>query len=419
MNTKRTPLETKIKQSRVELLFKNPFFGTFLLHLPMVDATDEEWCPTAAIDGRKIYFNRNFVNSLDHKELQFVLCHEVMHVALDHLTRKGHRDMDYWNMATDYVINGILVEDKIGKMPTIRVPVDVDTAGKKTTAQRVGLYDARYSGLSSEQVYEDLMKRKVKKEITLDVHLTGDGAEKGKQNSKMPSIPVSEEELSGLRNDIKNKILQAANAAAGKIPAGIKRLIDDMLEPRVNWRDLIKQSVQSCITADFTWMRPNRKHMYGGIFLPTLKKDETISIQIAIDMSGSITDKMGKDFLSEIYGIMTQYSDFTLGLLTFDTQVYNYREFTSENVDEFLHYELKGGGGTDFECFWNHWIENKIEPKLAVVFTDGYPNGSWGPSNYCNTLWIITEGTKTKVKPPFGTYAYYSHQDGIEEIGEM
>lgn len=420
---KRTSLDTKIKQSRIKLLFEQPFFGNLVMNLPLEDATDSGWCPTAAVDGRKIYYNREFFNSLKMEELTFVLCHEVLHVALDHLTRKGQRDPEWWNMANDFVINSILHESKIGKMPTTRVPCEVNSSGKKTQAQRVGLYDSKYHGWSSEAVYEDLEKRKVKKELTLDVHFEVQSGGKNEQKGKNPhgglTVTLTQEEIEQLREEMKNKILQAANASAGKMPAGIKRLIDELLEPKVNWRDLLRNSIQSCLINDFTWMKPNRKHMYSGIFLPSMSKDDTIDLQIAIDMSGSISQEMGKDFMSEIKGIMDQYADYKIGILTFDTKIYNYQEFTKDKIDSFLSYKLVGGGGTDFTCFWNHWENNYIVPKLAVVFTDGYPCGDWGPSQYCDTLWVITEGVKTKVVPPFGRYAYYTHGSGVDEVGEV
>ena len=412
----RSPVETKIKQAKIKLLFNQPFFGTLIMHLPLKDVTDSGWCPTAAVDGRYIYYNRDFFSKLTIDEIQFVLCHEVLHVAFDHFGRRSHRDPSWWNMANDYVINGLLIKDNIGKMPTQRVPVEDHSSGKKTTSQRVGLYEEKYVGWTSEAVYDDLEKRKVKKELTLDVHL--DAGKDGKNSKNGIPIDISDDELRIIRAEIKGKVLQAANAAAGKMPAGLKRFVDELVEPKVSWRDLLRQSIQSCITDDFTWMRPNRKHMYGGIFLPTLKKDETIDIQIAIDMSGSISDEMGKDFLSEIYGIMQQYHDFKIGVMTFDTQAYGYTEFTTDNQDDLLSYNLQGGGGTDFDAFWNYWKENNIEPKMAIVFTDGFPFGSWGPDNYTDTLWIITEGSKTRVTPPFGRYAYYETGIGVEEVGE-
>jgi len=412
-----TPVTKKISQARLKLLFSNPFFGTLAMQLKLVDATDAGWCPTAAVDGRNIFYNRDFISKLDVDETVFVLCHEILHVALDHFGRRSHRDPQWWNMANDYIINGMLTTDKIGKMPTMRVP-DPNAAGQETS-QRVGLYDAKYLGWTSEAVYDDLEKRKVKKELTLDVHLEmGDDKKdgKGKDSSKGIPIEVSSEELKKIREEMKNKILQAAQAAAGKLPGSMKRMLEDLIEPKINWRDLLQQNIQSCITDDFTWLRPNRKHMYSGIFLPTLDKDETIDIQIAIDMSGSISDAMAKDFLGEVAGIMDSYHDFKIGILCFDTRVYNYKEFTKDTADELMNYQCMGGGGTDFNAFWNYWIENQIEPKKAVVFTDGYPFGEWGPDTYADTLWIITEGAKTRVKPPFGQYAYYDHNTGIEEV---
>jgi hypothetical protein len=413
---KRDPVETKIKQAKIKLLFGQPFFGTLIMHLPLVDATDAGWCPTAAVDGRNIYYNRDFFKKLDVDEIQFVLCHEVLHVAFDHFGRRSHRDPQWWNMANDYIINGTLIKDKIGKMPTEKVSVP---DGKGNTAQRVGLYEVKYTQpqmWTSEAVYDDLEKRKVKKELTLDVHL--EAGKDGKNSDNGIPIDISADDLKNLRDEIKGKVIQAANAAAGKMPAGLRRLIDDLVEPKVNWRDLLRQSIQSCLTDDFTWMRPNRKHTGRGIFLPTLKKEETIDIEIAIDMSGSISDAMGKDFLSEVYGIMNMYSEFKIGILTFDTNVYNHRTFTKDSADELLSYKLGGGGGTDFDCFWNHWKKEEIEPKLALVFTDGFPFGSWGPSNYCDTLWVITEGAKTRVRPPFGRWAYYNSAIGVEDLGE-
>lgn len=424
----RDPVAKKISQARIKLLFSQPFFGNLTMHLKLIDATDAGWCPTAAVDGRNIYYNRDFFGSLDVEEIVFVLCHEVLHVAFDHFGRRSHRDPQWWNMANDYVINGTLVQDKIGKMPTKKVtdPNLKDDDGKSVQRETLGLYDAKYVGWSSEAVYDDLEKRKVKKEQTLDVHIDMGDDRKGKDNGgkdgrgKIP-VEIDSEELKKLRDEMKGKILQAANAAAGKMPAGLQRLIDDLVEPKVNWRDLLQQNIQSCLTDDFTFLRPNRKHMYSGVFLPVLNKDETIDIAVAIDMSGSISDDMARDFMSEIHGIVNQYNDYTISIICFDTQVYNFKKFTKDNEDELLTYQPKGGGGTDFMAFWNYWMDNNIEPKKAVVFTDGFPfnsgpNGGWGPENYCDVLWIITEGAKTRVKPPFGTWAYYSSQEGVEEV---
>lgn len=457
--------EKKITKAKIKLFFEHPFFGNLTMGMKLLDSTDSGWCPTAATDGRNIYYNRNFFQNLNPNEVIFVLCHEILHVAFDHLGRRNHRDPVYWNMANDYVINAMLMKEKIGTMPTKPVE-DPAAKARGETHQRVGLYDARYDGWYSEKIYEDLQKRKVEKKLTLDVHLElgddakdqpdksgpgvkisakggkkltldvpifgndangevelGDGQGQGKDQpgTSGPGVEISAEDLRKIREEMRGRVITAAQSAqaAGKLPASIARLVNELTEPVINWRELLAQNIQSCLTDDFTFQRPNRRHMYSGVFLPSLKKDETVDVTVAIDMSGSISDKMAQEFLSEVWGIANSYADFRISVLCFDTQVYNFQVFTPDTVDDLLSYECKGGGGTDFMAFWNYWRENDIEPKKAVIFTDGYPGGEWGPSNYADTLWIITEGRHTKIVPPFGQYAYFEAQQGVVEVGTV
>jgi predicted metal-dependent peptidase len=143
--------------------------------------------------------------------------------------------------------------------------------------------------------------------------------------------------------------------------------------------------------------------------LPGMRNDDMIDIAIAMDMSGSIGDAQGRDFLSEVKGIMESFDQYRIHLFTFDTQCYNAQQFNSENLDEITEYELQGGGGTDFDAVFNYLKEEQIEPKRLVVFTDGYPWGSWGDENYCDTVWII-HGDKNP-NPPFGTWALYEQEE--------
>jgi predicted metal-dependent peptidase len=139
-----------------------------------------------------------------------------------------------------------------------------------------------------------------------------------------------------------------------------------------------------------------------------MRNDDMIDIAIAMDMSGSIGDAQGRDFLSEVKGIMESFDQYRIHLFTFDTDCYNPQQFNSENLDEITEYELQGGGGTDFDAIFNYLKEEQIEPKRLVVFTDGYPWGSWGDENYCDTVWII-HGDKNP-NPPFGTWALYEQE---------
>lgn len=408
---------TKIKKARLSLLFNNPFFGTLIMQLPLQE--NNEWCDTAAVDGRYIYWNRKFFEGLTLDETIFVLCHEVMHVVYDHFGRRSHRDPSYWNMAGDYVINAMLINEKIGAMPTKPVPVK---DGEGNTSQRVGLYDKRYENWTSEAVYDDLQRRQVKKQMTLDMHIEmGRDAQNGEGKKSMKGIPieVDEEALKRIREELKTKVLQAAQASQGKLPAGIARLVDSLVEAKINWRDYIQQSIQSQLTSDYAWHRPNRRHMNSDVIFPSLVKEDTIDVEITIDQSGSISADMARDFLSEVHGITQQYNNFTIGVSTFDTKLYNRQVFNSENIDELLNYEPKGGGGTDFNAFWNYYKKHNIQPKLLIVFTD-LECSDHGPRDYCDqVIWVVNNPYNKKIMPDFGTWVRYELDQGVTEAGTV
>lgn len=408
---------TKIKKARLSLLFNNPFFGTLIMQLPLQE--NNEWCDTAAVDGRYIYWNRKFFESLTLDETIFVLCHEVMHVVYDHFGRRSHRDPGYWNMAGDYVINAMLINEKIGAMPM--KPVQVKD-GEGNTSQRVGLYDKRYENWTSEAVYDDLQRRQVKKQMTLDMHIEmGKDAQNGEGKKNMKGIPieVDEEALKRIREELKTKVLQAAQASQGKLPAGIARLVDQLVEAKINWRDYIQQSIQSQLTSDYAWHRPNRRHLGSDVIFPSLVKEDTIDVEITIDQSGSISADMARDFLSEVHGITQQYNNFTIGVSTFDTKLYNRQVFNGENIDELLEYEPKGGGGTDFNAFWNYYKKHNIQPKLLIVFTD-LECDDHGPRDYCDqVIWVVNNPWNKKIMPSFGTWVRYEMDQGVTEAGTV
>jgi predicted metal-dependent peptidase len=221
----------------------------------------------------------------------------------------------------------------------------------------------------------------------------------------------TKEELKAIRDEIREATVSAAQAAgAGNTPAGVARLIKELTEPKMNWRDIIRQQIQSIIRNDYTFMRPNRKGWHMNAVLPGTSFAETIDVCVALDMSGSIGAVEARDFLTEVKGIMDEFKDFKLKLWCFDTAVYNEADFDGYNSDEFVNYQIAGGGGTAFEANWEYMKENEIQPKKFIMFTDGYPCGSWGDEGYCDTVFII-HGNNTIV-PPFGEYAYYTFSAG-------
>lgn len=152
-------------------------------------------------------------------------------------------------------------------------------------------------------------------------------------------------------------------------------------------------------------MKPNRKGWHMNAVLPGQQFQETIDICVSLDMSGSIGDDQARDFIGEIKGIMQEYKDFNVKLWCFDTSIYNPADFNGYNADEFDDYEPMGGGGTEFDVNWEFMKQENIVPKKFIMFTDGYPFGSWGDETYCDTLFIIHGNDK--IVPPFGEYAYY------------
>lgn len=393
----------KLITARVGLLLRHPFFGNLATRMHMIDASD--WCQTLATDGRNFYFNYGFVNELSPKECEFGFAHEVLHNIFDHMGRREGRDPMLSNIAADYAANQILKDEKIGTVPTwIKI-----------------FQDDKYRGKSYEEIYADLYEKAEKIDLgelgeLLDDHLDdedddGDGdCENGnKQGKGRPRL--SKEARQKIRDEIKEAMIAAAQSAgAGKVPAGIQRMIKDLTEPKMDWRQLLRMSIQSIIKSNFSFTRPNRKSQHTGAVLPGMMNEETIDVSVAIDMSGSISDRQANDFISEVKGIMDEYVDFKLNLWCFDTEVYNYAEFSGDNADEIMDYKVKGGGGTDFVANWEFMKEKGIEPKRFIMFTDGYPCGDWGDEDYCETLFVIhgpEGGNSSLIVAPFGQTAYY------------
>ena len=377
----------QIIRARISLLLQQPFWGTLATRLILRDATDEGWCATAGTDGRYFYYNRNFISKLNKAECVFLVAHEVEHCVYDHMSRRGSRKPKMWNAASDFVINLELRQHNVGKMP------DPKTCG--VTA----CYDEKYKDMFAEEVYELLEKDPNQQFPEFDVHFEpGDG--KG--------VPMSEEERRVLQDEIRNAVMQAAKAAgAGNTPAGVKRMLKDLVEPQMDWREILNMKIQSMFKNDFTWSRCSRKSQASGIYLPATREDVRVEAAVSIDCSGSMSDEMLRDLLSEVKGIMEQFKDFKLRVWCFDTRVYNPVEFTPDTLDDIDNYDIKGGGGTDFMCNWNYMKENDIQPERFIMMTDGYPGGSWGDPDYADTLFLIHGDPHRRLIAPFGITAWY------------
>lgn len=395
----------KLITARVGLLLRAPFFGNLATRLVLINSDD--WCPTAATDGRNFYYNSEFIASLSLKECEFLFGHEVLHVVYDHMGRRGDREPRLWNIADDYCVNSDLIDQRIGDKIT-KVPI---------------LYNTKYKGMSAEEVYDDLYKNADKIDVqklmqqVLDEHLDGDdgggdGDADGEKNGKgRPRL--SKAERKEIQDEVKEAVMAAATAAgASGVPAGVKRLIKDLTAPVVNWRELLQQQVQSIIKSDYTWSRPSRRSWHMDAIMPGMKPGETIDVCVAIDTSGSISENDLRIFLSEVQGIMNSYDDYRIHVITWDTKVYNPKEYTADGAEDIAAYEPGGGGGTDPHCVWTWLKDNDIEPKKLIVFTD-YCFYQWNPAevqDYCDTVWIIKDNANAA--PEFGIWAHYDNIKG-------
>jgi len=382
----------KLTTARIGLLLKAPFFGQLATRMTLTNA--DEWCGTAATDGRKFYYNSEFVNKMPLKQLEFLVGHEILHAVYDHMGRRGDRQPRLSNIAADYCVNQDLVEQRIGEKISV-VPI---------------LFDNKFKGQSYEEVYDYLYENADKidldqlEKMILDDHLEEDSDGEGKDGSGKPRL--SKEEAQAIRDEIKGAVISAAQAAgAGNLPMGVKRLLKDITAPVIGWKELLQQQITAVIKNDYTWARPSRRGWHMDAIMPGLKPGDMIDICIAMDQSGSISEADSKAFLGEIKGIMEAFDEYKITLWCFDTEIYNVKTYTSDNIEDIENYEPAGGGGTDFMANWEFMKQENIEPKKFIMFTDGMPCGEWGEKEYCETVWIIKGNPGCE--PPWGIWAHY------------
>jgi predicted metal-dependent peptidase len=313
--------------------------------------------------------------------------------------RREERDPQLANIAADYAVNADLKRHKVGEFIT-SVPC---------------LYEAKYDGKGYEYIYDDIMENAPKMTMDdlidqlLDDHMDegdSDADSDGKQGKGKRPKPMTAEEREQLKQEMRQNIINAARQAdAGSVPGEVQRMIKEITEPQMPWRELLQTMLTSTIKSDYSFMRPSRRGWHMDAIMPGMNPGEEVDIVVAIDTSGSIGNDDLKIFLGEVQGIMDSFDGYKIKVFSFDTQAYNLQEFTSENLDDIAAYEPQGGGGTDFDAICNFLKEEDIQPERLVVFTDGYPFGSWGDKDYCDTTWII-HGDKNP-NPPFGNWAVY------------
>jgi predicted metal-dependent peptidase len=392
-----TPTSRRIQRARTALVLDHPFFGSLLFRLKDCECWSIQ---TMATDGLSLYYNPEFVETLNAATLAGTLAHEVMHPALHHHVRRSGRHLKRWNMACDYAINPLLVDAGLS------LPDEV-------------LLDNRFRGMSAEQIY-NLLETEAGQDSGSDDEESesrgeGSNAEHppaGKANE--PSAPMTDggigqvldapapdEESSTVTVEEQVRewdiaVSQATTVArqAGKMPAGLNRTLEGAAEAAVDWRELLRRLLSETTPADYSWLRPNRRHLWTGLYLPGVVREGVGEVAIAVDCSGSVSARQLRLFEAEVRSILEGQRPERVYVLYFDAVVHKVETYEAgARID----LNPVGGGGTEFgPCF--EWLDERaIRPQALVFLTDLY--GSFPP---CAPAYPVLWASTGSQKAPFG-----------------
>lgn len=400
----------KIIKARVALQKTHPFFSYLALHLQPIECETQKpgskepvtgpQVPTMGVDNRgNMYYNPDFVNKMTQDEVKGVVCHEVMHIALEHLRGLKGKDVKVSNVAQDIVINDIILENQL------QLPREGLLPHNHEIMINGNIKIVKIDKKPWEQVYHELEKKLPKeKQYGFDDHMR-DGDDDGKGDPK---------DGKGADGKDWKQIINEGYAYAklqGKAPAGLDRYVDELNYPKLNWRQMLQKFIVREIPYDFSYSRPSKRSLACGVYMPSVTR-ESLEIGVALDTSGSMSPKDLKECLSETVGIVKAYSNVKLTVVTCDAEVHTVGEVTSE--EDVANLEIKGGGGTDFIPVFKWIEENKPQMRLVIFFTDGF--GSFPESApQVKTLWCITQGGLELDKIPFGESVNLDFRDKNEE----
>lgn len=341
---------------------------------------DVRLCPTAYTNGRDEVYGRAFVDQLNDAELRFLVLHECYHKLYRHLTTwRWMYDENHQlaNQACDFVINVKLVDDnKADKFATMTGPL------------KMGCFDEKYRAWDSAQVFHDLKNGGGK-----GGGQGGDGSGTGfDEHGWDDAKEMTAQERDELAREIDEAVRQGA-LMAGKVGSGGDRDMLELLQPQVDWREVLRDFITStCAGSDYsTWRKPNRRYIGAGMYMPSGISEQIGEIVVAIDTSGSIGGPQLSAFLSEVGSIAETVHPEAIRLLYWDTQVCGDEVYKGDEVANLVKStKPKGGGGTTVECVPAYLQDKQIKAQCVIVLTDGYLGGSWGDWHH-PLLWVILD----------------------------
>ncbi len=328
----------KLIKARTQLIMDQPFFGSLALRLQMIEDRSIE---TAYTNGVVLGYHQEFIRGLTLEETKWLVAHEVMHLAMMHHTRRAGRQPDKWNIAADYAINGIL-----------------DEAGFKKPVSC--LLDFRFDGKSAEAIY-DLLPDK-DQENGASGPGNGPGEVRDAPGNCNGDLKKAEAQW---RVNLAQAVQQAQTM--GNLPAGVQRLVEEIIHPKVDWRTLLRHFVEQAARNDYSWLPPSRRYLAHGLCLPGLASKELGRVVIAVDTSGSIDTANLNQFAAEISGILEEFNMALIYIVYCDAKVQGFHIY--DHYDLPLKLVPVGGGGTDFRPVFK-WLEMMLTPRCLIYLTD-------------------------------------------------
>jgi predicted metal-dependent peptidase len=369
MSSKKLTAEQRIERAHSQLMRHKDFClfsGVFMVGKVVVD----EVTPTAKTNGRDVTYGRAFVDRLDDKQLAFLVVHEAMHKAYRHLMvwkNLAKENAHLANAAMDYVIN-LQIVDSDKAQDIVAMPRDED-------GKLMGLLDEKYRDMDTRQVYEIL-----KKECKEGRDGEGRGDKKSPSGGELDdhdwegAEELTEEEAQELANEI-DHALREGSILAGKMKGNVMRGINEMLHPKVDWKEALREFVKTNVKGgdQSTWRRPNRRYLGIDIVMPSCITEKAERFSIGVDTSGSIGGAILGRFLGESKSICDEVMPEIVDLLYWDAHVAKHEMYTGAEVQNFADStQPAGGGGTTPECVPVFMMENKIKPQALIMLTDGY-----------------------------------------------
>ncbi len=368
-------IKTKISRSNVRLMVDKQkkgwgFYASILFKMPMIAKDDVQ---TMATDGKSIFYNPEWSNTLTDEEMDFVRCHEGMHRVLRHHLRMNDRDSELWNIATDYAINSIL------KKSGMTMPKD-------------GLYSREYEGMSAEKIYDTLNNSDTRPMPCNWGQVKSGGKQMTKEQIK------AEENM--IRAEVTMAVQQSKNV--GQLPSDIKQIITEMERSQVDWSSVIRRVVGGDQPEDYTYRRPNRRALHCmDIYNPSTLKSSCGDVAVWVDTSGSVSDKEKQHALGELNAIAEDMQPNSVTIFYGDADVKNIERYERGDIIECLN--SKGGGGTDPMPIFKYIEENDVNVDSMVCITDMEFNKFPSHVDY-PLLWVSTN-LRAK-KPPIGEITF-------------